>query len=393
MRIGYDARLAWRRGVGTYTANLLLALARMDSYNEYFVFSAPQELRNALPTGRFHFIDPSDKTSPRLLRPLLRHPAVYEQLWMPAMLARHELDILHFTDNSATVASGIPFVVTIHDTMFLRPIRKVYTRPTIKQWLIDRYKKITIPAGAQAALGVITVSEASACDIIRDLGIAKDRVWITPEGVDMKEFHRSARSGRRREGATVLVHGAEDGRKNLENVLRCASLLQKKMSVCFRIIGMDETRMKRIGLMGMIRENALGSRVVLSGDVDREKLIQAYHRSDVLLHVSRWEGFGLPVLEAFACGLPVVVSNAKSLPEVAGNAALIVSPDSPQEMADALWRVLSGPALSRSLVRKGVARARQFTWEKTALKTLEAYRRARLNSEYDTHGRRIDNGG
>lgn len=388
MRIGIDARLAWRRGVGVYTANLLLALSRTDPYNEYHVFSAPPELRKALPSRRFHFVDPSDHGTAPLLKPFARHPAFYEQWWMPTQLERLGLDLLHYTDNSATLVAGVPFVVTVHDTMFLRPLKDSYPRSTMRQWLVDRYKKLVAPS-AQAAKAVITVSESSRKDIVRDLGVPGERVWVTPEGVDPKAFFPLKRR-KKHDLPTVMVHGAEDERKNLGGVLRCARILRERgKRVRWDILGMDEARMRRSGWASKVREWGLEPFVRLKGDVPWKDLRSAYHEADLLLHVSRWEGFGLPVLEAFACGVPVVVSDAKSLPEVAGNAALAVSPDSPESMADAVLRVLTRPLTARTLVRKGLARAKQFTWDRTARMTVEAYQKAALSKEYDKQGRRI----
>jgi glycosyltransferase involved in cell wall biosynthesis len=102
-------------------------------------------------------------------------------------------------------------------------------------------------------------------------------------------------------------------------------------------------------------------------------MIQTYHDADLLLYPSRLEGFGLPVLEAFACGTPVITSNTTSLPEVAGKAALLVNPEDPKEIADAVQKAMEKLALRRQLIERGLKRAKLFTWEKTARETLLVY--------------------
>jgi glycosyltransferase involved in cell wall biosynthesis len=110
------------------------------------------------------------------------------------------------------------------------------------------------------------------------------------------------------------------------------------------------------------------------GFVPEDDLPALYNGADLFAFPSLYEGFGLPVLEAMACGTPVITSNVSSLPEVAGNAALLVDPYNVDELAGAIRRILSDPALAADLRARGLERARQFSWERTAQETLEVYR-------------------
>jgi glycosyltransferase involved in cell wall biosynthesis len=109
--------------------------------------------------------------------------------------------------------------------------------------------------------------------------------------------------------------------------------------------------------------------------VSDEQLIELYRGATVFVFPSRYEGFGLPVLEAMACGCPVISSNASSLPEVAGEAALLVEPWDVDGFASVMERVLTDPALQADLRKKGLERAAQFSWDKTARETIAVYRR------------------
>jgi glycosyltransferase involved in cell wall biosynthesis len=218
-------------------------------------------------------------------------------------------------------------------------------------------------------------------------------VHVTPEGVDGTVFspaERRARAGGKKRLPVVLVHGAEDERKNLFNILKAASILLKKgRPVTVMILGMDERGLERCGLARYAREWGLVPYLHPLGCVAGKLLPETYRRADVFLYASRWEGFGLPILEAFASGVPVVASNTTSLPEVAGDAAILVSPEKPWEMAAAVERILARPAAARRLVKKGLIRAGQFTWERTARLTLDVYRKVALGMEYDKQGKRI----
>ena len=106
-----------------------------------------------------------------------------------------------------------------------------------------------------------------------------------------------------------------------------------------------------------------------------EELAAAYREADLLVHASRYEGFGLQVVEAMAAGLPVVCSNAGSLPEVAGEAAVLRSPDDTEGFADAIRDVLTAPAMAARMRAEGLRQAGKFTWERTAQETLAVYRK------------------
>jgi glycosyltransferase involved in cell wall biosynthesis len=132
----------------------------------------------------------------------------------------------------------------------------------------------------------------------------------------------------------------------------------------------------RFGSMAeTIAQCGVKGRVVCPGRLPVEDIVRLYSHADLFVFPSLYEGFGMPVVEAMACGAPVVTSNRSSLPEVAGDAALLVNPESDEELAEAMARILRDASLRESLRRKGFERAKQFTWERAARQTLEVYRK------------------
>jgi 1,2-diacylglycerol 3-alpha-glucosyltransferase len=129
-----------------------------------------------------------------------------------------------------------------------------------------------------------------------------------------------------------------------------------------------------------IRERGLEGRVVLTGYVPRDEVKHAFALADVFMFGSKTETQGLVTVEAMACGAPVVASRVASLPEVAGDAAAWVDPRSPESIAEGILSVLSHPARRAQLVERGLARARSFSWERTARETFAAYGRARAEA-------------
>ncbi|HXL72200.1 MAG TPA: glycosyltransferase family 1 protein, partial [bacterium] len=241
-----------------------------------------------------------------------------------------------------------------------------------RQRLIYAYKKWVIPRSAWFAKKVITVSSYSKEQIVKETGVPAEKIAVTLEAVDHQLYQKSIHpaSGLFK----ILVHGAADDRKNLSNILKAAKLLvSRKKSFQMFVIGMDKVELSYTPYERQALELDLEPYVKWSGNVRAEKMVEAYHDADLLLYPSRLEGFGLPVLEAFACGTPVITSNTSSLPEVAGNAALLVDPEKPGDIADAVQKAMEKPALRRQWVERGLKRAKLFTWEKTARETLFVY--------------------
>ncbi len=365
LHIGIDARLAYRRGVGTYAANLILALARVDRKNRYTIFNAPDSLKNKVRNPHFNWA-----------KVPCPNAAYYEQVLLPGAARQAGVDFLHYTDNSATAIDPMPFVVTLHDTMHRRPLSMVRPKPSLRHRLVYGYKKWAIARSVPRARAVMTVSEFSKGEILKALRLKAERVFVTPEGVDREFFRRLPHKSSKL--FKILVHGAADERKNLSNILKAAKILaDRKKKFQLVVLGMDAEELAYTSYVEEVTQLDLGYKVEWAGNVPGGMLTQVYAEADLFLYPSRLEGFGLPVLEAFACGVPVVASNTTSLPEVAGDAALPVDPESPQAIAKAVLQMMDKPALRRRYIQKGLRRAKQFSWDKTAKKTLEVYERMR----------------
>jgi glycosyltransferase involved in cell wall biosynthesis len=170
----------------------------------------------------------------------------------------------------------------------------------------------------------------------------------------------------------LLLHvGHTQPRKNLPTLLRALVLLrQQGTQVILAQIGGQPDASQR----ELIQELGLERAVHFVGPLPDKDLVTLYGVAEVFVFPSFYEGFGLPPLEAMACGVPVVCSNVASLPEVVGDAALAVDPHDVQALAEAIERVLADPALAAELRQRGLERARQFTWERTAQATLAVYR-------------------
>ena len=219
--------------------------------------------------------------------------------------------------------------------------------------------------GFRRALRLVSPSEATKRDLVRELGIPPERVAVVAEAIDHAVFRPTAR--RLHPGPYLLAVGSDHPRKDLPTLLRAFA----------RIAGHHpDLTLVKVGAPGdgeapfgrrtraVIAELGLERRVLVTGAVSRDDLVAWYSGALALSMVSRAEGFGLPPLEAMACGAPVVVSSAGALPEVAGPAALVVPPGDPEALAGALDRLVRDAGLRASLSARGLEHAAGFTAER-----------------------------
>jgi glycosyltransferase involved in cell wall biosynthesis len=291
-----------------------------------------------------------------------------------AVLSR-KLDLLHGLAFAAPLAAGCPTVITIHDLSFLR-------FPRAFRWFNRIYLSFITRASARRAARVIAVSESTRQDVIRLCGVPGERVVTVPNGVSATFSPASnAEVGafRQRKGLPdrfILFVGTLEPRKNLDRLVDAYAFLRQAGERIPPLIIAGGKGWFYQSIFRRVQELGLTDVVLFPGFIPPGELAWWYRAADVFVYPSYFEGFGLPVLEAMACGTPVVTSTASSLPEVAGDAALLVAPEDAVALATALGQVLHDLALCEDLRSRGLARAAQFSWVRTARETEQVYRDA-----------------
>ncbi len=235
---------------------------------------------------------------------------------------------------------------------------------------------------------VIAISENTAKDVHEIIGVPEEKIFVTPLGVDEKEFQISdsfdAITMKEKlkipKDRSIILHlGGIDQRKNILTLVSvfkklCDLRREQKKSVPILFLGgrifEDEQFPK---LEQKIKDLKLEEDVILHGFVEKEDLAGVFHVADVFCFLSLYEGFGLPVLEAMSAGLPVVCSDNSSITEVAKGAAALVNPQEEVEVIFALNDILTNPERGKELVLRGRERVKRYTWKKTGEKTIEAY--------------------
>jgi glycosyltransferase involved in cell wall biosynthesis len=365
MKIAIDAR-KWRDyGIGTYVRNLVSELARQDGDERYHVICRAEDREYVQSLGtRFE--------------PLVEQAGNYslrEQVSVPRALSRARVQLFHAPHYVVSPLTPCPYVVTIHDCIHLRFPQYLPNR------LAPLYARAMMQMAGRGARRVLTVSYASKLDILHYVRIPAERVEVIYNAPDERitappapEDVARARERYQLTSPFILYTGNIKPHKNLDRLIEAYAGLRRHGVEGYKLMIIGDEVSKYPNLRRLVHRFQLHQHVRFLGFVSDATLAALYRLATVFVFPSLYEGFGLPPLEAMAAGTPVITSNVSSLPEVVGDAALLIDPMDPASIADALARVLCDSTLRADLVRRGQARAKVFSWERSAARVHEVYR-------------------
>lgn len=372
MRVCVDLSPAVHRraGIGRYARDLATALLAegvgdlVAFYNDASGRLTPEPPLDVLPR----------LTLRRATKPWRLTVALADALRRPQDALLPGVDLFHATDHLLPFLKGPRTVATLHDLAFL-------VDPTVHTRTNRWFLAAMVPRFLKRADAVIAVSECTARDARRLLGLDPARIAVVPSGVDARfrpPTGTEVAETRARLGLPdryLLYVGTVEPRKNLPTLLRAYAALRRRGDSP-RLVVAGRLGWLTDGFFKSLRELDLESDVIRLGYVADADLPALYGGAEAFAFPSRYEGFGFPVLEAMACGTPVVCSSASSLPEVAGDAALLHDPNDAAALADALARLVSDRELRAELRARGLTQAARFTWSRAARETRAVYERA-----------------
>ena len=366
MKVALDVRPALSRptGVGVYIGALAARLPALDPDSHFTLFTSSLRERWTRPVASAN-VGVVDRRLPvRVLNFLWNRLS-----WPPIeRVCRRDFDIVHSPHPLLIPTRSGRRIVSIHDLFFFK-------HPEMTTGEIRRDYVSRVGDHARRADGVICPSEHTARDIERLLSVPRERICVTPYGVDPAFRHQPSvgqvEAVLRRLGlprGCILYVGSGEKRKNLEGLVRA-----------YRAVAGRRPEASPLVLVGppltlSSRESA-GPRIVSTGYLETHEIRALMSACSCLALVSLEEGFGFPVVEAMAAGLPVVCSRGSSLSEIAGSAAEFVDPLDIPGIADALDRLLTSAERSGELRALGLERSRLFDWDRTAEMTLAFYRK------------------
>jgi len=340
----------------------------IDRENKYILFTNKEN------SGTFEISQDNFKEVLCPIKATFRPARIFwEQFILPLQVSKYNIDVLHSAGYTAPVIISCPSVVTIHDMNY-------FYYPEDFSRLSALLLKVLVPIAAKRADKVITVSSNSKKDIVKILKVPESKVCVTYEAGKIASLPEENVTGKkpgkdyRNDKKFILTVSASHPHKNLPRLVEAYNILYKKCQIKHQLILVGIKGRAHYLLTKSIKKLSLEERVRFTGWVSRESLSLLYSNADLFVFPSLFEGFGLPVLEAMSCGVPVITSNYGAMAEVAGDAALLVDPYNINEIAEAMYKVLTDQDLRKNLIKKGLERAKQFSWEKTAKETLEVYK-------------------
>ncbi len=360
--IGLDATYTLDRqpsGVAVYSRKLIQALATLETPHRFLLCYRLSRLGR-----RREFLRPVASSGPRGPRFSVRLFQELLTFWLP-----WQAEVFHSLAQRPPAFHFKKEIVTVHDIFPLTG--RDYSAPDFRK----KFSALLVEAVKRAAR-VITPSEYTADQLVEHVGIETSKIRVIPEGVDRPEG-KMTNDERTRERERLVGKGNEmilnvgvlQTRKNILNALRALEGLPSS----YRLVLAGGDGYGSEAIHEFVRTERVGSRVTLLGHVKADRLAHLYQAASVLLFPSLEEGFGLPVLEAMAYGLPVVASRTSSLPEVGGDAALYVDPRDHGDIAQKVQLAIEDPDVRQKMIQQGLARAREFTWRRTAESTLQVY--------------------
>jgi glycosyltransferase involved in cell wall biosynthesis len=372
LKVAIDYTPAYEQGggIGRYVRELIAALALVDGVSEYRLFVAGKDrspLTSALPDFSDNFLWVTTRISPVWLARLWHRLLVP----LPVQVFVGLVDLYHATDFVLPPLLGdVKSIVTVHDLSFVRVPGAA--SPSLKAYL-DR----VVPNSVLRASYVLVDSEATLRDVVDVYGIDLARLGVLYCGVSSyfvpSVLEMTIRSSYQMpERPYIFTVGTIQPRKNYARLVQALAILRSRNYDLSLVIAGGHGWLED-PIYETIRDAGMSDFVHFIGFARDDDLPALYSGAICVAFPSLYEGFGLPVLEGMACGTPVVTSNVSSLPEVAGDAALMVDPYDVEAIADAIQRVIDDEALRQTMIERGFAQARRFTWERSARQLLTIY--------------------
>lgn len=367
MKIGFDAKRALNNGpgLGNYSRNLLNALMQCFPNEEYLLFApkAKEEFFNQL-TGRFKIALPETNLQKSF-------PPLWRSVGIKHDLQKQRIDIYHGLSNEIPFGhrtSDIGLVVTIHDLIFLKH-KEQYP-------FADRQiYKLKTKYAAKHADKIIAVSNETKNDLIEMYGVEEERIEVICPLVDstfQKSEIENQKSDLNLQEKYILNVGSFFSRKNQRTLIEAFDLIKNKVEEDLILVG--GTGNMKSEIEALIVNKNLQSRVKILSNVSNEDLPSIYKAASVFVFPSLFEGFGMPIVEALFSKVPAITTKGGCFEEAGGKDSLYINPNSAEEIADAILKVLNNEMLKTRMIENGFAHAQTMTGKIIAEKAMNVYK-------------------
>lgn len=370
MILGMDGRvITWHIGSGlaTYTTNLLTNIQKLNQLNNIYMFY-PYDNKT----------DIFDLNSvPKSMLMGERRSDFWNKVYQINWKLDFPIDFFHNTVNGIGLPSNLNcnHVITLHDVI-----------PYVMPETVDRphldYTFRHTPDIVENATQIITVSNYSKSDIQRYFGVSDDKITVTHLAAD--DIYQPMDRDKARsvifnkygvDRRYILYLGGFSPRKNIARLIHAFQKVRNEYEQPVDLLILGEHQRSYSFLWGLTEKLGLTDNVKFLNFIPTDDLPFFYNGADVFVYPSLYEGFGLPPLEAMQCGTPVVTSNVSSIPEIVGDAALLADPYDTDEIGEQILKLLTDQNLWQRHSLLGLAKAKEYSWDKTVEKTLEVYKK------------------
>lgn len=368
MRIAVNTRLLIKNrleGIGRFSLEILSRIAQNHPEHDFlFIFDRPYD-------KKFIF---ADNVKPIVIGPQARHPFLFIfwfEVSIPFILRKYKADMFLSPDGFLSLRSKIPQLAVIHDINFEHYPQDL---PKIVLWY---YKKF-FPKFIRKATKIITVSEFSKSDLIKTYPVDEAKVSVVYNGVKkvyapISESEKQSVKKKYTDGFNYFLYvGALHPRKNLVNLFKAFDRYRSENNRDTKLLVVGNKMWWTADIKKAYEKMVFKSQIVFVSHQSSKELRRIYGAALALTYVSYFEGFGIPIIEAFACGTPVITSNVTSMPEVAGDAAIIIDPFDIESMANALYEIERNIILREILISRGLLRCKLYSWDDSSIEMWKA---------------------
>jgi glycosyltransferase involved in cell wall biosynthesis len=348
-------------GIGWFTHEIMSRVVKAHPEHEFhFIFDRPYD-------ESFVF---ASNVKVHVVMPQARHPWLF-RLWynwmVPRKLKQIGADIFVSPDMMLSLRTDCKQIVVLHDLNFEHYPEDLPSH-------ISRYLRSQSPLFAQRADTIVTVSEFSKQDIVKQYGVDASKVQVVYNApqeayrvLNVNERDLSKKKWAQGDNYFVFISSIHP-RKNLLRLLKAYDRFRMQSGRSVKLVAVGRRFWKNQSLDDTLRDMKFADDVIFTGHLEQSELTHALGGALALVYVSYFEGFGVPIVEAFRSGVPVITSNVTSMPEVAGDAALQVNPFNEEEIASAMVRIVQDSLLRTDMIAKGEERVKLFDWNSSAEK-------------------------
>lgn len=372
MRIGIEGQRLFRNkkhGMDMVALELIKNLQSIDKKNEYIIFVKPDEDKCIPEASNFKIVELEGGPYP-----------TWEQFALPKAALAEACDILHCTSNTGPVRSKVPMITIVHDMIYMESISLLNKGGSWYQKFGNMYRRWVVPRVIKQSKRITTVSNYEKERMKSFFGLSDHKLKTVYNGVgehfikvEDQAVLTKAKADYKLPEHFFFFLGNTDPKKNTPNVLKAFADFNAQSKLRYKLVMLDYDEQALQKVLKDIGHPEVRADIHLTGYVVNTDLPAIINQCAIFLYPSMRESFGIPILEGMACGVPVITSNTSSMPEIAADAAHIVDPTKPSEITDGMIQIMNDENYRAELCRKGIERAKFFSWKAMAENYLKLY--------------------